>query len=60
MPLPKVHPLTKTYIDLRRCSIRLEQFIASELDFDHDDYDFYLKLQELIKEGLDMIPEEYH
>lgn len=60
MPLPKVHPLTKTFIDLRRCSIRLDQFIASEIDHDHDDYDFYLKLQELIKEGLDMIPEEYH
>lgn len=60
MPLPKVHPLTKTYIDLRRCVIRLEQFMASEVDYSNDDYDFYLKLEELVKEALGMIPEEYY
>jgi hypothetical protein len=59
MPLPKIHPLRKTYIDLRRCSIRLEQFIASEIGHDHDDYDFYLKLQELITEAMDTIPEDH-
>lgn len=59
MPLPKVHPLTKTYIELRRCSMRLEQFIASEADEQSNEYDSYLKLQELITEAMDMIPEEY-
>ena len=60
MPLPKVHPLTKTHTELRRCSQRIEQFIASEISHDHDDYDLYLKLQALLTEAMDIIPEEYN
>lgn len=60
MPLPKVHPLTKTYIELRRCSQRIEQFITCEADEQSNEYDAYLKLQELITEAMDMIPEEYN
>lgn len=59
MPLPKVHPLTKTFVDLRRCAARLEQYVSYEISHDDDNYDLYLKLEELVKESLDMIPEQY-
>ncbi len=57
--LPKLHPLTKTYIELNRCETRLDEFIARFPEDRTNDVELYMKLHNLIQQAKDLIPEEF-
>ena len=57
--LPKLHPIYKCYIDLKRCSVRLDDFIASFPEDKTNEVDTYLDMLNKINEALELIPREY-
>lgn len=57
--LPKLHPISKTYTELKRCEIRIDEFISRFPEDATNEVDRYLKLQEVIQQAMDLIPEEY-
>lgn len=57
--LPKLHPVYKTYIDLKRCVSRLDDYIAQFPEAKQNEVDLYLEIYESIKEIMDKIPREY-
>ncbi len=59
MALPRIHPLRKTYVDLRRSKVRLDEFIAHIDEEDADNAEIYLELYEGIKELMNKIPKEF-
>lgn len=59
MGLPKIHPIRKTYIDLRRCSVRMNEFLARFDEQDTNEQDLYMEIQEKINALIDQIPETY-
>lgn len=59
MALPRVHPLRKTYIDLRRSKVRLDEFIAQTDEEDAENAEIYLELYEGIKELINKIPKKF-
>jgi Fe-S-cluster formation regulator IscX/YfhJ len=58
MPLPKIHPMRKTYVDLRRCAARLDEFLA-QFDPEDTNEEVYIDIYESIKELMEKIPEEF-
>jgi hypothetical protein len=59
MPLPRLHPLTKTYTDLRRCEERLEEFISRFPEDKLNEADQYSELLETIKKAKSLVPSNY-
>lgn len=57
--LPKLHPVYKCYIDLKRCATRLDDFIASFPEDKTNEADVYLDMLGKIDQLLEMIPREY-
>ena len=57
--LPKLHPIMKTYTELKRCEIRIDEFISRFPEDATNEVDRYLKLQEMIQQAMELIPEDY-
>lgn len=57
--LPKYHPMYKTYIDLRRCAARTDDFIGNFPEEKQNEVDLYISIHEKILELIEMIPREY-
>lgn len=57
--LPKIHPLTKTFIDLKRCEVRLDEYLARFPEEMGNDQDRFLQLLEMIREAKTLIPKHY-
>lgn len=59
MALPRIHPLRKTFIELRRCAVRMDEFVARFDGEDTNKEDLYLEIYEKLKDLMDKIPNEY-
>jgi hypothetical protein len=59
MPLPKIHPMKKTFVDLRRCVARMDEFTANFDSNDMNEVDLYMELREEIKTLMEKIPQEF-
>lgn len=59
MPLPRLHPLTKTHTDLRRCEERLEDFVAKFPEDQLNESDRYVELLDMIKQARMLVPKQY-
>lgn len=59
MPLPRLHPLTKTRTELRRCEERIEEFISKFPEDQMNEADRYVELLEKIKQAKMLIPHIY-
>jgi hypothetical protein len=57
--LPKLHPLVKTYTELKRCETRIDEFIARFPEDQTNEVDRYMKLLLLIQQAQEAIPDEY-
>lgn len=59
MALPRLHPLTKTYTDLNRCEIRMDDFISKFEQMQAEEIDNYVEVLEKIKEAKALIPKQF-
>lgn len=57
--IPKIHPLTKTFVDLRRIEQRMEGFIANFPEELMNDVERYHKIMDLILQAKALVPEDY-
>ena len=57
--LPKLHPVYKTYIDLKRCAARLDDYIAQFPESQTNEVDLYLEIYEQILELIEKIPRDH-
>lgn len=57
--LPKLHPVYKTYLDLKRCASRLDDYIAHFPEDKQNDADLYMEIHSKIEELIMKIPKEY-
>ena len=57
--LPKLHPIYKTYVDLKRCATRLDDYIAQFPEDKQNEADVYLEIHDRVREILELIPKEY-
>lgn len=57
--LPKLHPLTKTFIDLKRCEVRIEEFISNYPEDELNDVDNYVNLLQIVRKAKELIPKQY-
>jgi hypothetical protein len=57
--LPKLHPVYKTYLELKRCSARLDDYISHFPEEKQNDVDLYMEISSKIEELISMIPKEY-
>lgn len=60
MPLPRLHPLTKTHTELRRCEERIEEFISKFPEEKTNEADRYIELLETIRQAKELIPKNFH
>ena len=58
--LPRIHPLTKTSTDLKRCEARVEDFISRFPSESTNEVERYLKLLDLIQKAKDLIPDDFN
>lgn len=59
MPLPRLHPLTKTFTDLHRCEVRMEDFVARFPVEQMNEVDRYVEILEKIKEAKALLPKQF-
>lgn len=59
MPLPKLHPVYKTYLELKRCAARMDDFLAQFPEDKQNDSDLYMQMYEKINELIEMVPKEF-
>ena len=59
MALPRLHPLTKTFTDLHRCEIRMDDFVARFPADQLNEADRYVEILEKIKEAKALIPKQF-
>ena len=57
--LPRLHPLTKTYTDLRRCEIRIEEFISRFPEDGTNDVEIFSEILETVQKAKAMIPKQF-
>ena len=54
--LPKQHPLNKTYVDLRRCEGRIDEYLTR---YSGEESDLCIKLLDVIKQAKELIPNNH-
>lgn len=59
MALPRIHPLKKTYIDLRRSIVRMDEYLAQFDDEQSNDVDLYMSIYEDLRQLIKKIPKEH-
>lgn len=57
--LPKLHPLSKTFIELNRCETRVDEFISRFPEGQMNEVERYMRLYALIQQAKELIPEEF-
>lgn len=56
---PKMHPVYKTYIDLKRCAGRIDHFMVNYPEEMENEAELFLDLHKKLIEVIEMIPKEY-
>lgn len=59
MPLPKQHPVYKTYIELRRSAARMDDYISQFPEGHENDAEVFVSILDKLKELIEAIPKEY-